>query len=233
MGRARALVGMHCRARRFSVASQWDQIWASGGAPTFHLPHVNANLLGYLKSKGGAAAWGGGTLDRRPRALLPLCGKTVDLAHLAGAGFDVVGIDCAEVAFQQFSADNRLPLFKGPHTGNFQVFAPSSKARARCATLRVYVCVPEFACHCVCVCVCVCVHRDNPVREANLTYGDAMAALQGVFGVREVGRQDVTSRFPAFPSYIAKYGLPPHATLTEFTVECTHKAPHTSAVGMQ
>ena len=76
------------------------------------------------------------------RVLLPLCGKSVDMVYLAGNSAEVVGIDCVPAAFERFSLDNRLPLFKGPHTGNFQVYAATSK-KVRPAVRHIPWCTGE------------------------------------------------------------------------------------------
>lgn len=86
--------GMRHAARRWLHGSRvrgsesrvfWDSMWTEG-VPVFHLPAVNENLERFLDRLRPPAS-----LARRPRVLVPLCGKTLDMAFLAHAGFDVVG----------------------------------------------------------------------------------------------------------------------------------------------
>lgn len=40
------------------------------------------------------------------RILVPLCGKTVDMAFLARSGYRVLGIDCVKNAVDEFAAEH-------------------------------------------------------------------------------------------------------------------------------
>jgi thiopurine S-methyltransferase len=44
------------------------------------------------------------------RTLVPLCGKSDDLAWIAGRGHDVVGVDLSEIAARAFASEHRLEV---------------------------------------------------------------------------------------------------------------------------
>ncbi len=68
--------------------SFWRAAWQEGRT-AFHREEVNPTLLARAER-----LLGGGP----KRVLVPLCGKTHDLAHLAELGHDVVGVELAEEA---------------------------------------------------------------------------------------------------------------------------------------
>jgi thiopurine S-methyltransferase len=68
----------------------WEQRWHAGQI-SFHEGRPNAFLVEHLARLGS-----------HRRVLVPLCGKTEDLAYLAGAGHAVVGIELVADAAQAF-----------------------------------------------------------------------------------------------------------------------------------
>jgi thiopurine S-methyltransferase len=71
-------------------AQFWRDRWAEGKT-AFHEGKPNELLETYA-----------GRLGAPGRVLVPLCGKTVDLAYLAGLGHTVIGIELVEDAARQF-----------------------------------------------------------------------------------------------------------------------------------
>lgn len=62
----------------------------------FHLPEMNPWLLRYWAGEPGT------------RVLVPLCGKSLDMAWLAGQGHRVLGVELMETAVQAFFAEQGL-----------------------------------------------------------------------------------------------------------------------------
>jgi thiopurine S-methyltransferase len=88
--------------------ADWFERWREGrigfheGAPNRWLVR-HGGVLGPAVDGRGA----------RQRVLVPLCGKTEDLAHLAGLGFDVVGVELVEAAVRAFFSEHGLtPLIE-------------------------------------------------------------------------------------------------------------------------
>ena len=80
------------------AANFWETAWAERRIG-FHQPEVNADLV-------SEAPW---FLDDRPhRVLVPLCGKTVDMAWMAARGHEVVGVELTEQGAHEFFADRGL-----------------------------------------------------------------------------------------------------------------------------
>jgi thiopurine S-methyltransferase len=77
-------------------AEFWQERWRAGQIG-FHEGRPNSFLERY------AARLGSGR-----RVLVPLCGKSVDLAYLAGLGHDVVGVELVEDAVAAFFAEHGL-----------------------------------------------------------------------------------------------------------------------------
>lgn len=75
----------------------WHDRWSSGQIG-FHLPAENPRLVAHWAkiAKPGA------------RVLVPLCGKSVDLAWLADRGHEVVGVELSEVAARSFFEERGL-----------------------------------------------------------------------------------------------------------------------------
>ncbi|MCL9801539.1 thiopurine S-methyltransferase [Pseudomonas sp. rhizo66] len=76
----------------------WHKKWASGQIG-FHLPEVNPNLQRH---------WPGLGLPTTARVLVPLCGKSLDLAWLAGCGHQVLGIELSEKAIEDFFSEHQI-----------------------------------------------------------------------------------------------------------------------------
>lgn len=74
----------------------WAQRWSEGKIG-FHEGRANKHLAEHLDELG---------MERT--VLVPLCGKTEDLAFLAGRGHHVVGIEAIESAVQAFFAEHGL-----------------------------------------------------------------------------------------------------------------------------
>jgi thiopurine S-methyltransferase len=81
----------------------WIARWAEGkigfheGKPNAYLERNRARLAG------------------RRRVLVPLCGKSIDLAYLAGFGHQVVGVELVEEAAQQFFSEQGVTAVVRPH----------------------------------------------------------------------------------------------------------------------
>jgi len=73
----------------------WHKKWASGQIG-FHLPEVNPYLQRHWAAPASA------------RVLVPLCGKTLDLAWLAGRGHRVLGIELSEKAVENFFSEHQV-----------------------------------------------------------------------------------------------------------------------------
>ena len=73
----------------------WHKKWASGQIG-FHLPEVNPYLQRHWAAPASA------------RVLVPLCGKSLDLAWLAGRGHQVFGIELSEKAIEDFFNEHQI-----------------------------------------------------------------------------------------------------------------------------
>jgi thiopurine S-methyltransferase len=73
----------------------WHKKWASGQIG-FHLPEVNPYLQRHWAAPASA------------RVLVPLCGKSLDLAWLAGRGHQVLGIELSEKAIEGFFSEHQI-----------------------------------------------------------------------------------------------------------------------------
>ncbi|MFG0380381.1 thiopurine S-methyltransferase [Pseudomonas sp. zbq_18] len=73
----------------------WHQRWANNQIG-FHEPAANPLLIEHFAAL---------ALAKGSRVLLPLCGKTLDIAWLLKAGYQVVGVELSEVAVQQLFAE--------------------------------------------------------------------------------------------------------------------------------
>lgn len=80
----------------------WRERWQAGQIG-FHEGRPNQ----YLAAHASRLPPGG-------RVLMPLCGKAVDLAHLAGAGHTVVGVELVEDAVAAFFAEQGLSPTRTP-----------------------------------------------------------------------------------------------------------------------
>jgi len=76
----------------------WHDRWQAGEIG-FHREQVHPDLVAHEASFFG---------NQPRRVLVPLCGKSLDLAWLAGRGHQVVGVELVELAVEQFFAEQRL-----------------------------------------------------------------------------------------------------------------------------
>lgn len=92
-------------------AEFWQARWARSEIG-FHLPQVNPYLQRH---------WPALELPVGSRVLVPLCGKSVDMVWLAGQGFEVVGVELASRAVEDFFSDHQLEP-EISQEGEFQVY---------------------------------------------------------------------------------------------------------------
>ncbi|MDB6047617.1 MAG: thiopurine S-methyltransferase [Pseudomonas sp.] len=93
----------------------WHKRWAANQIG-FHLPQVNPYLQRF---------WPGLELTSGVRVLVPLCGKSPDLAWLAGQGFSVVGVELSEKAVDDFFSEQQLTATI-TRRGPFKVYSAES-----------------------------------------------------------------------------------------------------------
>jgi len=84
----------------------WLERWGRG-ATGFHQHHINP-YLGYYYGELGPP------LEKRSelRVFVPLCGKSKDLWWLQQSGYDSVGVECSELAVEQFFTEQQLNYSK-------------------------------------------------------------------------------------------------------------------------
>jgi hypothetical protein len=97
----------------------WESLWRRG-EDVFTLEGMNPNLLTHW------TALLGGTGERR-RVLLPMCGRSADLAHLARGGHDVVGVEYVAEAVEGVGRLQGVLMRRGPvrapgSSGGFDVY---------------------------------------------------------------------------------------------------------------
>ncbi|MHB2061570.1 thiopurine S-methyltransferase [Pseudomonas monsensis] len=76
----------------------WHKKWASNQIG-FHLSEVNPYLQRH---------WPELSIPATARVLVPLCGKSLDLAWLAGRGHQVLGIELSEKAIEDFFNEHQI-----------------------------------------------------------------------------------------------------------------------------
>ena len=96
-------------------ASYWKQRWADGKIG-FHEGAPNHWLALYASRLGEGAG---------RRVLVPLCGKTVDLAFLAARGLEVVGVELSLPAAEAFFAEAGLAPSRVERDGHVRLAAAS------------------------------------------------------------------------------------------------------------
>ncbi len=79
-------------------ADFWLERWREGRTH-FHQQRITPLLQKY---------WPGLGLAPGSRVFVPLCGKSLDMMWLAGQGHEVLGVELAELAIEQFFAENKL-----------------------------------------------------------------------------------------------------------------------------
>lgn len=99
-------------AEAIGMSEDWLDRWATGRTG-WHETDGNAGLQAHWPIPQTSA-------DRRQRILVPFCGKTPDLLWLVHQGYEVVGVELAEIAVRQFFAENDL---------NFEVVADAGLQR--------------------------------------------------------------------------------------------------------
>ena len=84
----------------------WLERW-SRGETGFHQGHINP-YLGYYYGEMGPP------VEKRSelRVFVPLCGKSKDLWWLRQSGYASVGVECSELAVEQFFAEHQLNYSK-------------------------------------------------------------------------------------------------------------------------
>ena len=79
----------------------WHQRWAAGKLG-FHQQKVNSRLKQFWNALAPAPV-------RGAKALVPLCGKSLDMLWLAQSGYRVIGIEISDIACRDFYVENQLP----------------------------------------------------------------------------------------------------------------------------
>jgi thiopurine S-methyltransferase len=93
----------------------WHKRWALDQIG-FHLGEVNPYLQRF---------WPDLELKEHARVLVPLCGKSLDLAWLADQGFQVLGIELSEKAVEDFFSEQQLDAHISQR-GPFKVYSAES-----------------------------------------------------------------------------------------------------------
>ncbi|WP_166224385.1 thiopurine S-methyltransferase [Pseudomonas atagonensis] len=76
----------------------WHKKWESNQIG-FHQPEVNVYLQRH---------WPALAIPAQARVLVPLCGKSLDLAWLAGRGHQVLGVELSEKAVEDFFSEHQI-----------------------------------------------------------------------------------------------------------------------------
>ncbi|MGE6791960.1 thiopurine S-methyltransferase [Pseudomonas guineae] len=100
-------------------AEFWQTRW-SRSEISFHLAEVNPYLQRYWPALG---------LAEGARVLVPLCGKSLDLAWLAAQGYQVIGVELAQRAVEDFFTEHELQpvvsevgAFRRYQAGNVEIY---------------------------------------------------------------------------------------------------------------
>lgn len=91
----------------------WQARW-DANQTSWHIQDPNLFLRRYLRELLPAEAQT--VPGMGPRVLVPLCGKTVDMAFLARGGFRVVGVDGVKKALDEFAEEHAVTLPSGGKT---------------------------------------------------------------------------------------------------------------------
>ncbi|WP_372654723.1 thiopurine S-methyltransferase [Halobacteriovorax sp.] len=89
----------------------WEKAWDERNIG-FHMSETNAFLKWAIENQ---------VIQKRKTALVPLCGKTLDLIFLRDLGFSVYGVELAEKAVLEFFNENDLE-FSIKQSENFKIF---------------------------------------------------------------------------------------------------------------
>lgn len=76
----------------------WKDAWTNRRIG-FHMPEYNKFLEHFITNS---------KIDKSQVALVPLCGKTLDMIYLRDQGFKVVGIEIATQATEEFFSENKI-----------------------------------------------------------------------------------------------------------------------------
>ncbi|MDD1014848.1 thiopurine S-methyltransferase [Pseudomonas rubra] len=118
-------------------AEFWHKRWADNQIG-FHQGQVNAHLQQHWSALG---------LEQGSKVLVPLCGKSLDLAWLAGQGHQVLGVELSQRAVEDFFSGQQLQpqvdecgAFKVYRSGSLEIwcgdfFALSATDLASCTGL--------------------------------------------------------------------------------------------------
>ena len=84
----------------------WLERW-NNGEIGFHKEHINP-YLGYYYGQQGPAQ------EKRKdlKVFVPLCGKSRDMWWLSQSGYDTVGVECSEIAVEDFFKEQQLEYDK-------------------------------------------------------------------------------------------------------------------------
>lgn len=84
----------------------WNERWGRGQTG-FHQHHINPYLGYYYGEKGPP-------LEKRSelKVFVPLCGKSRDLWWLQQNGYETLGVECSELAVEQFFTEQQLNYSK-------------------------------------------------------------------------------------------------------------------------
>ena len=90
----------------------WVERW-DRGETGFHQQHINPYLAYYYGEMGPAP-------EKRSdlRVFVPLCGKSKDMWWLQQSGYESVGVECSQLAVEQFFAEQNLAFSRGSHNGH-------------------------------------------------------------------------------------------------------------------
>lgn len=84
----------------------WNARWKAGETG-FHQPHINP-YLGYYYGEAGASP----EIRQSLKVFVPLCGKSKDILWLSQNGYAVTGVECSEIALEDFFRESNLELEK-------------------------------------------------------------------------------------------------------------------------
>jgi thiopurine S-methyltransferase len=89
----------------------------------FHQETVNSKLIDFIQNR----------ICIQPRlALVPLCGKTLDMLYLQQQGFEVWGVELSEKAIRDFLNENSLEQFRVDRWKSFKRFRCSNGITLLC-----------------------------------------------------------------------------------------------------
>ena len=89
----------------------WKQRWKDRQTG-FHLESVNPHLIN---------CWDLLSINQKATVFVPLCGKSLDIIWLASLGLNVTGVECSELAVQEFLNENHLN-YQQTKDNNFTVY---------------------------------------------------------------------------------------------------------------